>query len=341
MRPRNFVVLISISLLLFTAAVAEEPQHANTDPTYQLLRHVALGGESVSVNQFVLKREGATFTFKTGTFFLLAPVAGKITGAVFTGEGELTVAPPLAQERRQLLLLSREEPMHEQFRSLVLRFTDDTAATLKAAGTVAQSGGGPGNLLGDSNDAFRKKLKYNLDARILQDVLSDKPGGLFMALIRGEKYNGKELFVIDPHGAPYVRPEEVCFLTYDDNKFGIWAAYHLAKEYDSGKAKSTQVNWPVHIAHQMLNTRLEKSGMLRGKADTSFTALTDGLRVVPFDLFPTLRVQQVTTSDGRQLAFVQEKKDEDANYWDPAEVPGSGRADHHSDGLRGQGRGIQ
>ena len=315
MRRHNFVLTVLILLALFSAALAQEPQRANADATYQQLRHVALSGESVSVNNFVLKREGATFTFKSGTFYLLAPVNGKITGAVFTGEGEFSIAPPLPVERRQLLLLTKEEPMREPFRSLLLRFTDDTAAVIKAAGAGAQASGGPGNLLGDINDVLHKKLRYNLDARILQDVVGEKQGGLFVAFVRGEKYNGKELFAVDPHGAPNVSPEEVCFLTYDENKFGIWAAYHLAKEYTAGTAKSTQVNWPVHIASQKLNTRIEKSGMLRGKAETTFTALSDGVRVVPFDLFPSLRVQQVTTADGKQLAFIQEKKDEDAAFW--------------------------
>lgn len=78
MRGHDFVLMGFILLALFSAALAQEPQRANADATYQQLRHVALSGESVSVNKFVLKREGATFTFKSGTFYLLAPVNGKV-----------------------------------------------------------------------------------------------------------------------------------------------------------------------------------------------------------------------------------------------------------------------
>jgi len=47
-----------------------------------------------------------------------------------------------------------------------------------------------------------RMLKYNLDGRILQDVLSPEAGGLFVAFVHGKKYNGKEILAIDPHGAP-------------------------------------------------------------------------------------------------------------------------------------------
>ncbi len=312
---RSFTSLAFILLLFLSSAKADEPAHANRDATYQQLRHITLGSEAVSVSNVVLKREGATFTFKSGTFYLLPAVAGKITGAVFSGDGELTIAPPLPMEQRQLRLLTKEVPMHEQFHALVLRFTDKTAAELKAGGTATQTGGAPAHLLSDSQDAARKTLKYNLDARILQDVLSDKPGGLFVAFIHGQKYDSKELLVVDPHGASHVSPEEVCFLTYDENKFGIWAAYHLVKEYTAGEAKGTQVNASIDILRQRLNTKIDKSGYLHGKAETSFASLVEGLRVVPFNLFPSLRVQQVTAADGQQLEFIQEKKEEDANFW--------------------------
>ena len=55
-------------------------------------------------------------------------------------------------------------------------------------------------MLRDTQNAMRhdRMLKYNLDARILQDVLSSEAGGLFVAFIHGKKYNDKEIFAIDP-----------------------------------------------------------------------------------------------------------------------------------------------
>ena len=71
---------------------------------------------------------------------------------------------------------------------------------------------------------------------------------------------------------------------------------------------------PIHIEHQTLDTTIEKSGNLIGQATTTFISQVDGLRVVPFDFFPKLRVQSVALQGGQQIGFVQEGKDEDAEY---------------------------
>jgi hypothetical protein len=158
-------------------------------------------------------------------------------------------------------------------------------------------------------------LKWNLSARILQDIYSGKPGGLFVAFVRGKKYNSKEMFVIDPHGAPKVAPEEVELATWSENKWGIWAAFHLHQEYADGKATSAQRNSVVKINKQEIDLTVEKSGKLSGKTVTTFVSQVDGVRVVPFNLFRTLRVEAVADSGGQPLNFIQEDKDQDAEFW--------------------------
>src|SRR5271166_1069436 len=292
-------------------AIAQAP---NADGAYQQLRNIALGSEAVTVNNLTLKRDAATFQLNSGTVCFLPPVQGKVTGAVFAGEGRLLRTPPLPSEERSLSLLSKEKEFSENFSHLVLRFTDGTYDEIKKAGSTASPSCDPG-LLRDSQQVTRKKLHFNLDARVLQDVLSPQPGGLFVAFVPGKKYNDKILFVIDPHGALGVDPEEVELLTYDQNKEGIWAAFHYFGEYANGTAKSSQKNGVIHIEDQQLDTEVQKSGHLNGKAVTTFVAQTPGVRVVPFLLFRTLRVQSVTGDGGQGLNFVQEDKLEDPQFW--------------------------
>ena len=157
-----------------------------------------------------------------------APVQGKVTGAVFVGDGNFVISPPTS-EMGMLKLLTKENEFSENFNHLVLRFTDSTYDEIKKAGSAA-SGGCENGLLKDSQNAMRhgQLLKYNLDARILQDVLSPEPGRLFVAFVHGKRYNDKELFVVDPRGAGYIMREEVGLMTYDENKYGVWAAFPLA-----------------------------------------------------------------------------------------------------------------
>jgi len=79
-------------------APAGAPAKANSDPTYQQLRNVGLSGEVSTANNLVLKRDAATFTFRSGSFYFLAPVNGKVTGAVFLGNGSFALTPPLEMD---------------------------------------------------------------------------------------------------------------------------------------------------------------------------------------------------------------------------------------------------
>jgi hypothetical protein len=302
-------------LSLACTTIAQEKPAANSNSTYQQLRRIGLSGEAVSVSDFILRRDAGVFTFKTGTFYFTAPVEGKITGAVFLGQGEFALNPPLSYERVSLSRITKEPTMTERFETVVLRFTDDTAAEIKAAGKPGTSSGNPASALNDSLEASRHKLHHNLDARILQDVLSPSPGGLFVAFIHGQKYNSKLLYQIDPHGAGFVAPEEISLLTYDDNNSGIWAAFHYTREYQSRTARGTEENAAIDVQHQALDTRIERNGNLHGKAATTFAAQSDGVRVVPFELFGKLRVQQVTDELGQPLHFIQEDKNDDPDFW--------------------------
>ena len=82
----------------------------------------------------------------------------------------------------------------------------------------------------------------------------------------------------------------------------------------AGVASGRQENAGFHVESEDLETSIEKSGFLSGQATVHLRALEDGLVVVPLDLFPTLRVSQVEGEHGEALDFVQEKKEDDADF---------------------------
>src|SRR5215813_12920847 len=63
---------------------------ANNEATYVKLRNIRVSQEVIPVAAFRMKREGAIFTFRSGAFYLLEPVNGKVTGAVFIGDATLS-----------------------------------------------------------------------------------------------------------------------------------------------------------------------------------------------------------------------------------------------------------
>lgn len=301
------VIPVLLYVLLFSPLEKVRGQNAapaaNSDPTYQALRNLTLSNEAVSVSNVEFKKDAGTFHLRSGAVCFVTAVNGRVTGAVFTGDGNFILDPP-PSERSMLKLLTKEDEFSENFNQMVFRFTDSSYEDLKKLGTTGASGCDAGPLK-ESQHTTRHKLKDNLDARILEDLLSPNSGGLFVAFIHGKRYNGQELYEIDPHEGR----DQVTFMTYDENKFGEWASFPM-----SGERKRGTIGHPIRIDHQQLDTTLEKSANLIGRAKTDFTAQLDGLRVVPFNLFPTLRIRSVKGADGQPLPFIQEDKNEDAQF---------------------------
>ena len=110
MASRIVFVASTLLALLISLWAADTPAAApNSDPTYQQLRNLRLSGEAVSVTNFQLKRDVGTFHLHSGTVCFVMPVQGKVTGAVFVGDGNFVLDPPLESERQSLKLLTKEK----------------------------------------------------------------------------------------------------------------------------------------------------------------------------------------------------------------------------------------
>jgi Peptidase family M1 domain len=314
MRVRDCFVL-PVLALVFPALCVCQQKSPNSNATYEQLRRLLPGGPNLVVQEFVLKRDAATFTFHSGSFALYGEVNGKITGAAFRGSGSLHLVPPTGEEKHSLSLLTKQPEIDETFSSAVFRFTDATADEIRKAAT--QQGVAAPEMTEEGRQlasAMRTRLNWNLDARLLEDVLSPAPGAFFLASINGQKYASKMIFMIDPNGARNVAPEEVELMSWNDNRSGIWAAFHDQDEYHNGITDGNEANDAYTIDHQDLNTTIQKNGELSGVAQTTLRSSEDGLAVIPLELFPSLRVSDVRTADGTPFDFIQENKDDDPDF---------------------------
>ena len=79
--------------------------------------------------------------------------------------------PRRRSNAKGLKLLTKEDEFSEKFEHLVQRFTDSTYDEIKQSGRPATDGCDAG-LLKDSQNTTRHKLKHNLEARLLEEVLS-------------------------------------------------------------------------------------------------------------------------------------------------------------------------
>jgi hypothetical protein len=316
----SFRSVYAVLLLAFVSAFepASAQQQPNSNPYYRQLRGLLPSGPAIAVDNLILKRDAATFTFTRGSFMFYGEVDGKVTGAVFGGVGHFHLTPPTATERHSLQILTKKPEFDEDFTNVVLRFTDGTADELRKASKAGQSGNGAADsTLIQAAQEFhtfqREHLFENIDLRLLEDVISPSKGGFFLAAMRGSS-SPHIVFEIDPHGAPEVAPEEVRLAVRNSWGWTYPCAFHLASEYADGTASGRQQNVAFRVENEELDTSIEKSGFLGGHAIVHLHALEDGVAVVPLTLFPTLRVSKVEGEHGEVLDFVQEKKEEDSDF---------------------------
>jgi hypothetical protein len=294
----------------------------NSDPIYQQLRQQSkneqsFAGNYAAVNNLVLKRDAAVFTMKSGEVYFLAPTEGRVTGAVFIGDGQMTLVPPTDTEKRSLQLFTDEPSITEDFSRLVIRFTDKTFDEIKNSPNAKMSS--TGSQASRARDAYREneqllrqRLRDNRDLRTLVDLYCADCDGYFGAFIDGRKHN-KLVFLMDSFGVPSVSPEEVLLLSYGESDGGFWTAFHLADEYKQGGPTSAEDHRLVDLTHHEIETTI-KGAHLTASDLITFESRRSSIRVLPLDLFPTLRVSRIEDEKGRDLKFIQENKDEDADF---------------------------
>jgi len=292
---------------------------ANTDAAYLELRKQsenanAFSGDYAAVNNLILKRDAASFNLRSGEIYFLTTADGAATGAVFFGDGEMTLTPPVESEKKMLNFFIESPNLKEQLSQLVIFFTDETFAEIKQSANAKIAVNGSQSAR--AREAFRVKenllkndFRYNMATRILMDKYAPARPGFFTAFVEGRKYN-KLLYQIDPLGIEEVSPEQVALVNYSTESGGIWTAFHLADEYKKGTATSSQDRRVFDLINHEIETTIKGTRLLATDKVT-LTVRVSGQRVLPFGLYPTLRVKRILEENGSEINFIQEDKNRD------------------------------
>jgi hypothetical protein len=289
----------------------------NTEPAYRALRE---GGktESYSVSNLAIKRDVGMITLRSGRISFLPAVMGRVVKAVFTGDGEFMLTPQIALEKRHMRMMLDKESLIEPFAKAVLIFTDGTYQEIKNQSQPAADQAGVADLLKDFNERVRDRYApENVEAQILADIYGPKRDGFFDLYMFGKSMNDLRYFV-RPRGISVsdLIPEEVALLNADFNseKGGFIYLAHFESEYPDGKANSQQDHRFIDIEHYRIETVIDGSEKLTARADLTFTALSDGERVLGFGLLPSLRATRMSFAD-RDIHFIQESRKQDGSAY--------------------------
>src|SRR5450631_3273808 len=136
MRPRRPIITLAGWLLSAIAcAHASGPPPDCPQTTSALYARIASVGLDLQrvyhVRGATVDRPNLHLDFDDGTLAFTEDICGRITGALFEGEGEIRLRPPNRVERGSLALFTGMAILEEQFTSGYLRFNDDTASVLQ------------------------------------------------------------------------------------------------------------------------------------------------------------------------------------------------------------------
>ena len=304
---------------------------ANSDPNYRQLRDAELG-ETLAIEDVVLKRDAGTITLTSGTIRFGPPILGKVTLGVFVGEGEFTLKPAHWAEASYLKRVLNKESIEERFRQLVLCFTDDTYQEIRRSARAAAAESRAPQVLQEFRRHVRQRSDEpksllealltessmeNVEAGTLADLYNPKHPGFFSAYITGRQHSHLRFHVKPREAMPALpSPEEVAVINFDPQgeQEGIWYLCHSAEEFAKRTASPHEDKRVVSAQNYRIETVIGKNDHLTAIADFRFRAVSGGDRVVHFDLLPSLRVTRVTTDTQQEAHYIQENRKADGSF---------------------------
>ena len=233
------------------AADDDDDPSLGPPPVYTELREAELepagripAGARLQVDRFELAFDG-------GDLFLLPPIDGRDTLAIYQGRGTFHAYPPDGVELQQLQKLIEADRIEEEFERFIVWFTGDLGARLRAladAGAPAGNVGRAADLLEDRREDLREDRLLNPDARVARSLwraaveppLPDDERAFVFFEIDGREHDWFTV-EIEPHD-----PEEVGVTRYDGGHrmVDVWMGAHAVDDFDAAAVGPTIGRFP-------------------------------------------------------------------------------------------------
>lgn len=322
LRPAALSILLGLGLgpvfaaFLPTCAVAQQVQPA--PPTvsvaspgaaspqlalYRQLRDVGLDPKKVfHVRDADLDREDIHLSLSEGTIAFTQEVDGKITGAIFEGEGEILLVPPTQAERASLALFTKAAVLEEKFSTAYFRFNDSTYEDLRSGLRPM-----PAEEIQEFLNRWNSLAQSLADAdalRMLLAATNPGPTHIFHARVAGERFGTFDVNLdtsfIDQIYAAQTSDSDTGARYYD-----LWTAFPMRsarKQAESGE--STDKSGFFNIPHYDISTHILPSHELETEARLKVHSNREGLRAMPFELSRFLQLKSVELN-GVAAEFIQ------------------------------------
>jgi hypothetical protein len=306
---------------------------------YEALRSERPAGEAFDASAVTLERDALRFRFASGTLQFLAPVDGRIVGAVFNGSGTFEIDPANEMEREHLALVSGKgslATLRIPIDRSVLLFTDATAVEIARASARRTA---PSRRADETFRAFRdweaRELHINLPLELLEALSRGRPAaepGFFAAWIPGGK-TPSGLAAFDPEGLESILGRvdgETTALLATGDAGGLWYCAAPRGRGPDTVSKAT----PPPFARALwygVDTTIFPDAHMAVATTIQVTPTSEGLRVLRLNLSERQRVRSAEvqwsgSSEWAPVDFVQEAESDEldaAILLDPAPARGA------------------
>jgi hypothetical protein len=277
------------------------------------LRNVKVDPDQIYVLRHAqVTRDRVKLFFNRGYIGFFTKAAGKITGAVYTGEGEILLIPPTRAEKESLARFVHSPILEEHFSTAILRFTDQTAKELIAVGQKPESDD-PERPVGFPQRWNSSPRVFALEdsPRIFEDLLGDSTVPYFHARLEGNSL--KWFDVVDDERSPEAVSVIAARRNADDLFADLWCAF---PSKTSAARFAYETPGTVKALSYDIDTHLESDNSMKGRAELLLESLSSTDRVLTFDFSRLLNVSNVLNERGESLAVYSYPRQEDIEEGD-------------------------
>ena len=294
-------------LALGCFACAQKPAASDrsrpAESLYLKLRAVGLDPNRVyKIRDGSLDRGAIHISLDDGTIAFTEEAGGRITGAFFSGDGEILLPPPDTTERASLALFTGAAILEEKFSVAYFRFNDDFYDQLKASFRAADDGAGfvsewnttAQNLAAE--DALRLLISFSNDSFAAS---WQTPGDHFLhVFLEGEKLGTFDVRYDALLGEQISAGQHRT--VQGENYYDVWLSFPVAKP---GPSESPVTKPDFEITQFKIRAHIKPPTELEAKAVVTLTPTRDGKRVLLLELSRLLDVKAVL-ADGHPLEFI-------------------------------------
>ena len=286
--------------------------------------------EVYSVSDFTLQKDNMRLELRSGIVFLVKPLDGEVTGAVFIGAGLASMRPVNGPGRYMLAKYYGEEELAEPFDRLYLRFSDGTGERLADAGLPHAPTGDElqqaGRLLQERNGWLDGSRAFALEVNYLESRISGLEGSDFLLAAFHSAQHDWLTFVHDPTSI-----QENSLFAYGSlgNKSRAylvpWTVWHTTRDYgpQGHYLRNPDNDGPrrLRIKHNEMEIDLRDTRAVRWRSRLLVEPLVSDMKTLTFDLanngdygsywyeqsYNPVQVEEVADVSGQALLFLHHR----------------------------------